>query len=71
MFRLNRAEVAPAVVSAAAANMHAGNYPQVQPSTRSLGDSLSTQSNDSCSDMSDERLHPLPHDKVNPWGTCC
>ena len=64
MFRLNRAEGPPAAGPAAAqAGMHAVNYPHVQPS--SMGASLSTQSNDSCSDMSDERLHGLPDDKVN------
>ena len=59
--------MAPAVMPAAQAGMHAVNYPNVQPS--SVGASLSTQSNDSASDMSDERLHALPDDKVTP--SCC
>ena len=56
--------MAPAVLPPAQANMPAVNYLNVQPS--SVGNSLSTQSNDSCSDMSDEHLHALPDDKVTP-----
>ena len=65
VFRLNRAELPPAVMPATQANMHAINYSSGQPS--SGVNSMSTQSNDSCSDLGGddrERLHSLGDDKV-------
>lgn len=63
MFRLSRAELPPAVMPAAQTNMHGINY-----STGQHGsgvNSMSTQSNDSCSDLGrDERLQILADDKV-------
>ncbi|KAL3154371.1 hypothetical protein ABBQ32_013848 [Trebouxia sp. C0010 RCD-2024] len=60
--RLSRAELPPAVMPAAQTNMHGINY-----STGQHGsgvNSMSTQSNDSCSDLGrDERLQILADDK--------